>query len=66
MIQLEGVLGVLTFIFWIWMLVDCARRGFNDGCAHALWFVFILLIPFVGSLVYFFAVYLPARKSGAG
>ena len=47
------LLSVVSTIFMIWMLIDCARNQSikNKGA----WIVFILFTQLIGSIVYFFA-----------
>ncbi len=56
-IPLLLILGALFFIFWIIMLVDAATRKFKDGTEKVVWILIILLVGFIGALVYYFAVY---------
>ena len=46
-----GLVGLVFFAFWVWMLVDCAKRSFDD---KTLWMLIIFLLSFVGALAYFF------------
>ena len=41
------------FIFWIWMLIDCLTREFND---KLLWFLVIFFLNLFGAILYFFIV----------
>jgi hypothetical protein len=45
-------LEVLGIIFWIWMIYECARRERN-GIEKVLWLLLVVLVPDVGSLIYF-------------
>jgi hypothetical protein len=46
------IFGLLTTLFWVWMLVDCIR---NNRLTHkGLWVLFILFTHGLGALVYFF------------
>lgn len=49
------LLGLLSFAFWIWMLVDIIQRG-DKVKDQALWIVLMVLAGPLGSLIYFFAV----------
>ena len=43
----------LGLLFWIWMIYHCAtREPFSRD--KILWLLFIVLIPDIGALVYFF------------
>jgi hypothetical protein len=49
-------LGVVLsgFLFWLWMLVDCATREPDEGNTKIVWIIIIVFANFVGALVYFF------------
>ena len=47
---------VLAFIFWIWMIIDCARRSFRHDIEKIVWIVVIVLATWVGALVYFLVI----------
>ena len=49
-----GLIGIAVFAFWIWMLVHAiTNKGLGDGEKIA-WVLVVILLPFVGSLIYFF------------
>ena len=50
-----GLLGLLTFIFWIWMLIDAIKNPRLDGNQRLIWVLVIIFIPCLGSLIYYFA-----------
>ena len=45
-----------AFIIWIWLLItifaDIFRRHDIGGGAKALWIIFVIILPFLGVLVY--------------
>jgi len=47
------LVALLFFVFWIWMLVDCAKRNFDQ---KTLWIVLLLVLGWIGAIAYFFAV----------
>ena len=53
------MLMIFLFVFWIFILiqivVDIFRSHDMGGCAKALWLIFILILPFLGVLVYLIA-----------
>jgi membrane protein implicated in regulation of membrane protease activity len=53
------ILEIFLFVIWIWILIyvfiDIFRSRDLSGWAKALWFLFVLLIPLVGVLVYLIA-----------
>src|SRR4051812_22834268 len=48
-----------AWVAWIWLVIviftDIFRRTDTSGVAKAAWIVFIILIPFIGVLVYLIA-----------
>jgi Short C-terminal domain len=54
-----SMLMFFLWLIWIWVLVmvfiDIFRSPDLSGWAKALWFVFVLVIPLVGVLVYLIA-----------
>jgi ABC-type multidrug transport system fused ATPase/permease subunit len=48
-----------AFIIWIWLLitvfVDIFRRHDASGWVKALWIIFVIVLPFLGVLVYLIA-----------
>jgi hypothetical protein len=49
---LEFFLWVIWIWIMIWIFIDIFRSHDLSGWAKALWFLFVLLIPLVGVLVY--------------
>jgi type VI protein secretion system component VasK len=53
------VFEIFLWILWFWVLiyvfVDIFRSHDLSGWAKALWFIFVLLIPLIGVLVYLIA-----------
>ena len=60
MIHLGGVelllitLSLALTAFWIWMLVDCARRISGGDSKHIGWLIVVALTHGFGALAYFF------------
>jgi len=48
--NLSYLLSVLWFILWIVALVDCIK---SNGPNKIVWIIVIILIPFLGSILYF-------------
>jgi tryptophan-rich sensory protein len=45
--------GVVLLVFFvIWCFIDNFRRRDHNGAAKAAWTIIILLIPFVGAVLY--------------
>ena len=53
------ILEIFLWVIWIWILItvfiDIFRSHDLSGGAKALWFLFVLLIPLIGVLVYLIA-----------
>jgi Phospholipase_D-nuclease N-terminal len=54
-----GVLGFLlsaiTFVLWLWMLIDCIKRPGLTSNERIVWVLVIIFLPCLGSVIYFFA-----------
>jgi len=50
------IIEIVLWVIWIWILIyvfiDIFRSRDLSGWAKALWFLFVLLIPLIGVLVY--------------
>ncbi len=53
MLVMAGV-GLLSFGFWIWTLVDCVTKEPAKGNEKILWVLIIVLLQLLGALIYFF------------
>jgi hypothetical protein len=49
-INLNYLVSVLWFIFWIVALVDCLK---GNSPNKVVWIIVIILLPFLGSILYF-------------
>ncbi|MBD3253057.1 hypothetical protein GF386_04960 [Candidatus Pacearchaeota archaeon] len=56
------LLLILGFIFWIFMIVDCANRKFRDENEKIAWIMIIVLANIIGAIIYYFLVKKPDRK----
>jgi predicted membrane channel-forming protein YqfA (hemolysin III family) len=56
---LMDVLAVFFFIIWFWLLItviaDLFRRHDVSGWAKAFWVIFLIVLPYLGVLVYIIA-----------
>jgi len=56
---LWSMLIFFVFITWIWMMVmilsDIFRRHDISGWGKAMWAIFIVVLPFLGALIYLIA-----------
>jgi hypothetical protein len=44
---------MVVFVFWLWMLVDCIKRNFED---KNLWIVLLLFFSLVAAILYYFLI----------
>jgi hypothetical protein len=49
------LVGILTTVFWIWMLIDCLTSSLPSG-EKLIWAVVIIFLHFIGALIYYIAV----------
>ncbi len=47
---------ILLFAFWIWMIVDCAKRDFKNSNEKIVWIVAVALMGWIGALVYYIVI----------
>jgi phospholipase D-like protein len=59
--------GLLTIamIFWIWVIYECVTKESSEGNDKVAWLLFILFVPVVGALIYYF-VRRPERIKSVG
>ncbi|GAC1377365.1 MAG: hypothetical protein NVS2B12_18150 [Ktedonobacteraceae bacterium] len=50
-----ALFGILTMIFWVAMLIDCAKNPRLQAGAKVGWLLVVILANWVGALIYFFA-----------
>jgi len=47
-------LGLLLFVFWIWMLIDAISNNGLSGTEKIVWVLVIIFLHFLGALIYYF------------
>ncbi|MDD3648293.1 MAG: PLD nuclease N-terminal domain-containing protein [Candidatus Dojkabacteria bacterium] len=57
-----GIFGLITFVLWIWMLVDLINRDEDSfpskgGDQKVLWILILIFGNWIGALVYYLVVY---------
>ncbi len=50
----SAVVGLAMFVFWLWMLIHAITNKGLDGTEKIVWVLVVILLPFLGSLIYFF------------
>ena len=58
LIALFFLVGILAFIFWLFMLIDAIKRDIEH---KPIWILVLLLTGLIGAIVYYFAVKRKAR-----
>ncbi len=49
-----GIIFLVGFLFWFWMLIDCAMNEPSEGNTKVVWILIILFANGIGALIYFF------------
>lgn len=44
---------LLSFVFWIWILIDCAKNETDIGNTRLIWVIIIFLTYIVGAFLYY-------------
>jgi len=57
---------ISSFAFWVWMLVDCIQRKFKNDDEKVVWLLVVILVQFVGALIYYFVVKRKDKKMKGG
>ena len=54
LVSILGIaLALVLTAFWLWMLVDCAKRIGTGGDKQIVWLIVIALTQVLGALVYY-------------
>jgi uncharacterized membrane protein len=51
-----GVLAILYFIFWLWMLICCLKNKKLDGTERLIWVLVIIIAQVIGPILYFILI----------
>ena len=57
-------IGVLLFLFWLWMLVDCLKRSFKNDYEKVVWVLVMIFLHILGAVIYYFVVKVGDKKAG--
>lgn len=49
-------LAVALFVFWVWTIVDCVQRKFDNNNERLVWILLIVLLGLIPSVLYYFLV----------
>ena len=47
---------IAIFAFWIWMIIDCARRDFKKSDDKIIWLLVVILVGIIGAILYYFII----------
>ncbi|MCX6708688.1 MAG: PLDc N-terminal domain-containing protein [Candidatus Woesearchaeota archaeon] len=47
---------IWTFVFWIWMIIDCAKRKGLSDSERIAWILVLVFLQVLGAAIYYFAV----------
>lgn len=50
------IIAILFLIFWIFMIIDCAKRKFMQDWEKILWILIMIFGTWIGAIVYFFVI----------
>jgi hypothetical protein len=53
---ISNILALSLIIFWVWMIVDAAKRKFYYKKDKSFWIIIIVLSSYIGSILYYFIV----------
>lgn len=60
---LSVIFGILGFLFWLWMLIDCAKRDFPKANDKIVWILIIIFIQIIGAIIYYFVFKRKLKKA---
>lgn len=49
-------LSILSFVFWIFMIIDVAKRKFKQNTDKVVWILVVILAGVIGAAIYYFVV----------
>lgn len=62
MIFIIVVVSILAMVFWIFMLVDAAKRKFSNENDKIIWILVIVLAGIIGAIIYYFVIKVKDKK----
>lgn len=61
-----GALGIILYIlviaFWVWMIIDCAKRKFRRGWEKIIWLLVVIFGQSLGALIYLIVIFFMNKK----
>ena len=49
-----AVIGILIFVFWIWMLIHAITNNGLSDTEKIIWVLVVIFLHFLGAIIYFF------------
>ena len=49
-----AVFTLVSFLIWLWMLIDCITRTPSEGNRKLIWILVIIFTGIIGALIYAF------------
>jgi peptidoglycan/LPS O-acetylase OafA/YrhL len=46
-------ISLLSFVFWIWVLIDCVKKETDIGNTRLIWVIIIVFTYIVGAFLYY-------------
>ncbi len=53
---------ILTFLFWIFMIIDCAKRKTFQNNEQVVWILVLIFLHILGAILYYFIVKYPLKS----
>lgn len=50
---LFAFISLLSFVFWMWILIDCVKKETDIGNTRLIWVIIIVLTYIVGAFLYY-------------
>ena len=51
--MIYALVGLISFVFWLWMLIDCIQNKNLSSNEKILWVLVVILLYALGGLIYF-------------
>ena len=59
-------IGILLFLFWLWMLIDCLKRDFKKDYEKIVWILVMIFLHILGAVIYYFVVKVGGKENSKG
>ncbi|MGC9309072.1 MAG: PLDc N-terminal domain-containing protein [Candidatus Nanoarchaeia archaeon] len=55
------IISILGTLFWIFMIVDVAKRKFKQENDKVIWILVVILAGLIGAIIYYFMIKRPDK-----